>query len=275
MRSGVVGWTKSGCFLGVLGLVSLGCAAAPAGPRGPLMGPGVKLATDWSLALSYARLERENESDLEGTSDHYWLNLPLPPRRVELRVSPVSWADMGGDIGWLDGGLDVRVGIPARRGERWAGNVALGMRSGEAGPFKDTKRTRSYWARTELYPLLSESKGGMRTSRRGVFSLGIDVGAFYHQLDRSPTESEKNEDGLGFHAVQLIRDEMRIEAAAGIVLLNERSSVLIALEPYLAFDLETDSGSCAVCARYHQSTGIVLVIDAALFLSFERDPLRR
>jgi hypothetical protein len=89
-----------------------------------------------------------------------------------------------------------------------------------------------------------------------VLSLGLDVGAFYHQLDRPQTNSEEGEDGLGFHAVQLIRDEMRVEAAAGIVLLNERASVLSALEPYLAFDLETDSGSCRVCARYHQLSGI-------------------
>ena len=236
------------------------------------MGPGLKMATDWSIALSHARLERDGQSDLEGTSDHYWSNLALPPRRVELRVSPVSWADLGADIGWLDGGVDVRVGVPAQRGVFWAGNLALGMRSGEAGPFKDTKRTYSYWARTELYPLLNESGGTLQKSRRAVFSLGLDVGAFYHQLDRPANALEENEDGLGFHAVQLIRDEIRVEAAAGIVLLNERASVLIALEPYLAFDLATDSGSCGVCARYHQSTGIALVVDVALFLPFERDP---
>jgi hypothetical protein len=233
------------------------------------------MATDWSIALSHARLEREGGSDLEGTSDHYWSNLALPPRRIELRVSPVSFADVGADIGWLDGGLDLRIGVPARRGELWAGNLAFGVRSGEAGPFKDTKRTYSYWARTELYPLLNESGGALQKSRRAVLSLGLNVGAFYHQLDRPASASEEDEDGLGFHAVQLIRDELRVEAAAGVVLLNERASVLIALEPYLAFDLETDSDSCGVCARYHQRTGIALVFDVALFVSFERDSLRR
>ena len=137
--------------------------------------------------------------------------------------------------------------------------------------FRSTQRQYSYWARTELYPLLNESGGTLQKSRRGVFSLGVDVGAFYHQLDLPTDAIDEDEDGLGFHAAQLIRDEVRIEAAAGIVLLNRRASVLIALEPYLAFDLETDSGSCSLCRRYQQSSGIVLVIDVALFLPFERD----
>lgn len=235
------------------------------------MGPGLKLATDWSLALSHARLERKGGPDITGTSDHYWVNLPVLPRRIEMRLSPVSWADIGADVGWLDGGFDVRVGVPAQRGEFWAGNLAVGARSGQAGPFKDTKRQFSYWARTELYPLLNESGGALQKSRRAVFSLGLNVGAFYHQLDLPSDAISEDEDGLGFHAAQLIRDEMRIEAAAGIVLLNQRASVLIALEPYLAFDLETDSGSCSLCPRYQQSTGIVLVIDVAFFLPFERD----
>lgn len=235
------------------------------------MGPGLKMATDWSVALSHATLERSSGADVTGSSDHYWVNLPLPPRRIELRVSPVSWADIGADVGWLDGGVDVRVGVPAQRGEFWAGNLALGARSGQAGPFKDTKRQYSYWARTEVYPLLNESGGALQKSRRAVFSLGIDVGAFYHQLGLPPDALEEDEDGFGIHAAQLIRDEMRIEAAAGIVLLNKQASVLIALEPYLAFDLETDSGSCSLCPRYQQSTGIVLVMDVALFVPFERD----
>jgi len=234
------------------------------------MGPGLKMATDWSLALSYATLERPGESDVTGSSDHYLLNLPVLPRRIEMRLSPVSWLDVGTEVGWLDGGLDVRVGFPAERGEFWAGNLAVGARTGQAGPFKDTKRQYSYWARTEVYPLLDESGGALQKSRRALLSLGVDVGAFYHQLEL-PEDPNYGEDGFGFNPAQLIRDEMRVEAAAGIVFLNRRASVLVALEPYLAFDLETDAGSCELCPRYRQSAGVVLVLDVALFLPFEDD----
>jgi hypothetical protein len=236
------------------------------------MGPGLKLGVDWSVAVSHARLEREGQEDLTGSTDHYWTNVPIVPRRLELRLSPVSWADIGGEIGWLDGGVDARFGIPAEPGAFVAGNIALGARSGQAGPFKDTKRTYGAWARTEFYPLLDETRTGkLRKSHRGVLALGLDVGAFYHQIYEPPGRDDPNE-GLGFSAKQLIRDEARIEAAVGYVLLNERASVLAAVEPYLAFDLGTDSASCSLCSRYTQSWGVVLVFNAAFFLSFERDP---
>ena len=114
-----------------LGLVSLGCAAAPPGPRGPLSEEGVQFALDWSLAVAAARYSRApGQGSVESSSDYYGANLPLPPRRLEARLAPVSWADIGADLGWIDRGADVRFGMPAAAGRFFAGNVALGLRSG-------------------------------------------------------------------------------------------------------------------------------------------------
>lgn len=253
-------------------IASWGCAAAPAGPRGPLLGPGVKVGIDWSAAVSQARLEREGQDDLTGSSDHYWSTLQVLPRRLEVRLSPVSWADVGSEIGWLEGGVDARFGVPAKPHTFFAGNFALGARSGQPGPFKATKPTHGAWARVEFYPLLGESRSGtLLESHRGVLALGVDVGAFYHQL-YSPPNPDEFRDGFGFEAERLIRDEARIEAAVGYVLVNRRASVLAAVEPYVAFDLGTDPRSCELCARYHQSWGVVFVLNVSRIWSFERDP---
>lgn len=251
------------CAIGLAGgVLALSCAAAPKGPRGPLQGPGAKLAIDWSVAASYATLEREGQSDLSGSSDHYWTNVPLPPRRLELRLAPFSWMDVGAEIGWLDGSVDVRFGVPAEPGQWFSGAWGFGARSGQVGPFKDTKRTNGMWARSELYPLLFMRGRGRQTSQhRLALALGVDAGTFYHQLAR-PIDKDDINEGLGFTATQLLRDELRIESAVGYVVVTRNSSVFAALEPYLAFELE-DRPS------YQQWWGVVLVVTVAARLPFD------
>ena len=98
----------------MLGLLSVGCAAAPPGPRGPLSEAGAQFAIDWSGAVASARHSPgAGRGATESSSDYYGVNLPLPPRRLEGRLAPVSWADIGADLGWLDGGVDARFGVEA------------------------------------------------------------------------------------------------------------------------------------------------------------------
>jgi hypothetical protein len=104
---------------GIIGLVfiAMSCAAAPPGPRGPLMGPGAEIALDYSYAYGQGAAVLEDGSRTSGRADYYWTELAVIPRRLEARVSPVAWMDVGGQIGWVDGGADLRIGLPARPGD--------------------------------------------------------------------------------------------------------------------------------------------------------------
>ncbi len=261
----VAGWSRVG---GVLACLSVSCAAAPPGPRGPLSESGAQFAIDWSVAAGSVKYREPGRTPTDGTGDYYGLNFPIPPRRLEARLAPVSWADIGGDLGWIDGGVDVRFGLPSAAGRFWAANIALGMRSGKPGPFHTTKGTYSYWGRLEAYPLLHESHDsrGVIDSHRGVVALGLDNGVFFHQL----ALPAKDDGGDGFEfgpdEQPILRRELRLETAVGYC-VRPRSGpgVLIGLEPYWVLRGDDGSGG-PVGSTYRQSWGVVLVLNGSFFL---------
>lgn len=225
----------------------------------------MSVALDYSIAFNAARLERAGQSDLHDASDYYWVNFPIFPRRFELRLAPLSWLDVGGDAGWLDGGFDVRFGLPSRPHRFLAGNLALGARSGEPGTFKDTKATHSLWGRVEAYPLLYESfdAWGLSATHRGMLALGINSGVFYHQV-AEPEDPREPMEGPGFSAVQILRQELRLEAAIGYWFKPRRIPALLAgVEPYWVLAGEHPQDA------YHQKWGVVLVLRGALVFPFE------
>jgi hypothetical protein len=186
------------------------------------------------------------------------------PRRAELRVAPVSFVDVGGDIGWLDGGLDARAGIPDLDDWTFAGHLAGGLRSGRVGPFKDTKGTRSSWVRVELYPRLLHPRG------RLALAFGVHRGLFFHGI--AYDDPSREQAGLGPRALHVLRQELRLEAALGYHLervpsagsgLRSKQTVLFALEPYIVAD-----ATCANCrgTSYHQSWGVSVVARGAVIL---------
>lgn len=247
----------------VLGLVSLGCAAAPPGPRGPLSEAGVQFALDWSVAAASARYSRAaGQGSVESSSDYYGANLPLPPRRLEARLAPVSWADVGADLGWIDRGADVRFGVPAAAGRFFAGNVALGLRSG--GPIRRTEPTHSYWARVEAYPLLLESP---ENSHRALVSLGLNSGVFYHEVPIPEYADEVSDTGwLTDYSTRIYREEVRLEAALGYFLKpRAAASLLLAAEPYWVVRGNNGSGGPSG-SSFQQSWGVVFVLSASVFL---------
>ena len=243
----------------MLSLVSVGCAAAPPGPRGPLSDAGVQFALDWSLAVASARYTEGERPSVEGSSDYYGLNLPIPPRRLEARLAPVSWADIGADLGWLDGGVDVRFGVPAAAGRFWVGSLALGARSGRPGPFKDTKGTHSYWARLEAYPLLHESK---HESHRAIVALGLNSGVFYHHVPSTTLGG----DAFSDFATHVLRQELRVETALGYFLSPSGAArLLLAMEPYWVVKGNDGSGG-PPGSSFEQSWGMVFVLSGSIFL---------
>lgn len=251
--------------------LAAGCAAAPPGPRGPLSESGAQFAVDWSVAVGSAKYREAGRAPSDGTADYYGLNFPIPPRRLEARLAPVSWADLGGDLGWIDGGVDVRFGLPSAPGRFWAANLALGLRSGRAGPIHETRGTHSYWARLEAYPLLHESHGsrGAIDSHRGVLSLGLDSGVFLHQIELPPKSTDSSDDeffDFGPDTQTILRRELRLEAALGYcVKPSNGAGVLLGLEPYWVLRGDDGSGGPAG-SDYRQSWGVVLVLNGSFFL---------
>jgi len=236
-----------------LGLLALCCVAAPPGPRGPLRGAGIEGAFDMSLALNSAQAVREDGTTVSGSSDHYSSDFAVVPRRLELRLSPIDWMDIGGDIGWLDGGLDFRLGVPDYPSRVFAGNVAIGIRSGQPGFFRDTQPARSTWARLEAYPLVGAP------DQRLLLSIGAHTGTFYHELGGAGV--------FGDWATQVMRREVRIEGGFGFFTARYAGSLLLALEPYVVVDSGAALASgCPGCdtVRYHQDWGCVLVLRLAL-----------
>jgi hypothetical protein len=237
--------------------------AATPGPRGPLTEAGAQVGIDWSVAYNQATLDGVGtRPQVNESSDRFYSNFAIFPRRLELRVAPVSFIDVGADLGWIDGGVDVRLGVPAAPSRVFAGNVAFGFRSGEPIPISRTRGMHSLWARLEAYPLLHEKPHPRGfTMGRAVLSLGVDAGLFYHAVTEPYDPAEVVFDGppLGRDDIDLPRRELRIEAALGYHLASaERTSVLIAFEPYWVTSHDDSQPD------YHQSWGTVLVLRLAL-----------
>jgi hypothetical protein len=216
---------------------------------------------DMSAAFSYAEAER-SDMRVRGTSDHAWSPFTILPRRLELRLSPADFMDFGVDLGWIDVGADLRVGIAADEKRPWVGHVALGARSGAV--LLGTKELPSEWVRLEAYPLVNGPRG------RLVLALGAHHGYFYHQLNYDPPEHDTG-DGLVNWAISVIRRELRIETAFGYVHSFSAGSLLIALEPYVVPYSEQPRVRCEDCeaVRWEQHFGAVIVFRQAFFRSFK------
>jgi hypothetical protein len=255
--------------IAVAGLVLLlaGCASAPPGPRGPLLGPGIEVATDYSYAYGAGSVELPDGTRSSGSADNYWSALTILPRRLEGRLSPVKWLDIGGQLGWLDSGADLRVGVPAAPERSWAFDLAAGFDTGRGGLFEDTKPTRSRWLRLEAYPSLPNPQ----LHTRLVLAAGADFGTFLHQLG-DPRPQTTFSDGWGPAAIQVVRTETRLEGSVGVfVYPGVVGSFMLTINPYVTVDSGAPETSCHACqpiASYAEDWGIVLVMRLALRVGF-------
>jgi len=226
------------------------------------MGRGAEVALDYSHAYGAGAATLDDGSSTKGSADYYWSPVTIFPRRFEARVSPVDWVDLGGQIGWIGGGADARIGIPAIDGRRLALNLAAGFETGDAGPFKETKPTSAKWLRLEAYPLLPFKRQHVRL----VFAAGVDFGMFFHAL-RDPRPQVGFDDTWGPADVQTIRRETRLETSFGLFYAPIRfATVLLTVSPYLVLDAGSPERNCDACtiAGYRQEWGVVIVSRLAL-----------
>lgn len=246
------------------------CAAAPPGPRGPLLGRGIEIAGDYSYAHGQGDAVLTDGKTSSGRADNYWGNATVLVRRLEARVSPIDWLDLGGQVGWLDGGAEVRAGLPALHGWPVPISLAAGFLTGRAGPAKDTRAQHSRWLRLEAYPHLA----GPLPDVFLVLSCGLDTGDFYHEVpDPEPQ-------GLAFDApvpqgqLQLLRHEQRLETSVGIFVLprGRVASIMLTVSPYFVLDQGMARRVCDDCmpaiASYRQGWGAVVVARFAVGRGF-------
>lgn len=247
-------------LLAILGAALTGCASAPPGPRGPLLGPGIEGAIDWSYANGPAEAVLPDGTIAKANADNFWSSATIFPRRLEARISPLPWVDVGGQIGWLDGGLELRVGLPALGGRFLPVNLAAGFDTGRVSPFKDMDRSLgSRWLRAEAYPLLTSG----RQSLRLVLAAGLDVGRFFHEFD-DPRPTTQFYDNFGAPVVDLRRRETRIETSIGVFYQPAGfTSVMFTVSPYFVVDASDLRGDCASCqanvTSYREDWGLVFV----------------
>lgn len=216
--------------------------------------PGARFALDLSTATP---------------NEVYWGDFGVLPRRVEARVAPIAWADVGLDFGWLDAGAELRFGLPASPERSLAGNLALGGRSGKLGLFDDTRDTWSLYARLEAYPELHSSvkrpnaRGHVaRTTGRLVSALGLDTGAFYRGESYDQSDDAES---FGPPEQHRVDRELRLEAAAGYHLMLPRHSdkqmlwIQATVQPYAVLHKAKPSG---------HTWGMVVVLTGGLYVVF-------
>jgi hypothetical protein len=239
------------------------------------MGPGLEGAVDWSFAYGRASATLTDGNTTAGGADNYWGNLTMFPRRLEARLSPIKWMDLGGQLGWLDGGADVRVGLPALEGSPLALDLSAGFIAGGAGLFQDTKAQSSRWLRLEAYPRLR----GPAPDIFLVLALGLNAGDFYHQVPDPRPDTDPGDANWGGGSIGFYRHETRLETSAGMFLTGHTGgrfagSVLVTVSPYFVLDAgpPVASPACTDCptdiASYRHSWGVVVVSRFAFHLAF-------
>src|SRR5688572_5231199 len=174
----------SRCVL-LSGAASLsGCALLPGVPVGPSHGPSVRvgMVSGYTYAPASARLLQPGASvEQEGNAGNYGgggVAGPLP-QRLAARFSTGRYLDVGGDIGWLDRGLQIRFG-PLHADRPLPGGLEIEWRTGSTSGLVDNdvvEQAEVLRARVELYPPLGFGRAEDGSARAfGVLAAGMSQG---------------------------------------------------------------------------------------------------
>jgi hypothetical protein len=255
-----------------LALFGEGCAAfTSSGPVGPLRsGNATQLAAAWAYAYGPATAtiggvtikgNAEMQASSVGTPP-----LPSPlPLTIGIRQAVGDSVEVGADIGTMDSGFRLRVGLPD--GSSLPCDLAFEARTGKIAAFS----TGSYRAGLafEAYPDITPAKGFPK--RRLILSLGIAGGVFQHQLPL-PSSFDPDDD-IGNPTMTLLRPEVRLESAVGVYLeggKNVKVSVVVA--PWVLIGSQAPTSAiCPYCGpaatpttlsvtSYSQTWGLSLII---------------
>ena len=267
-----------GVALGALSMTALvGCIGAPGIPGGPLQGTGVSVSGSYGYALAPSRVTLRSGGDgrrgLFTDSAGDAVNLPVLPSRLAGRLGVTKWFDVAADTSFLDGGMEVRVGLP--EGARpFPMALSFGARSGNWGLLATHNRQSSEQRlRLEAYPQLAQ----LHYLRVNLIStLGLSVGRRYHPLNL-PLEFQSMDQfdevpGPTFDP-QILRDETRLEASGGVELRQKYFFASVVLMPYVVTSAQRVSIDCRRCDRwqvdsFRQNFGAALYITLGTALLF-------
>lgn len=261
-------------FSGLLGIV--GCARLPGVPAGPITGPAVRLSTAVAYTHVPATVEiHEPEGEPRafdantGVHDGPWLPIPL---RLAGRVSLARWMDIGGDVGWVEKGLQLRAGpLDARRSLPWG--VELEWRTEDSSSDDDaTLHGHTYRARFEAYPALplGSSQPGLPHAF-GVVTAGISSGTRLLSPLMPPRFDRNGESTIGIPLTAL-RRETRLELGLGLHWLSLPTFFTVMLMPWVGLDRGNLRGvSCENCTpleldRMDGSWGLSIALSSGVVL---------
>jgi hypothetical protein len=261
-------------FALVLALLGAGCIAlTSAGPVGPLRsGTTTQAEVAWGFAygpatatVSGRTVTGNGEMQAAGGDSTQIPN--IAPVRIGVRQSLGDMAEASADVGWVDSGLRLRVGMPDGS-VPWA--IAFEARDGQVSAFP----VGSYHVSgaLEIYPDITPADS--HPPRRLILSVGIAGGVFEHQLSL-PTAFDPDFDlPFGGPKMTVLRPEVRLQTAVGLYLGGKSDGLSIVVAPWFLLRGDTPRGSCQGCnpilgaptfslTSYSQGWGASLIITPA------------
>lgn len=262
---------RSELWIGAVSYLVLhtGCVVAPGIPGGPLQGTGVQGTVSAGFGIAPGKVTQTAADGSEDTGSDPATNAVNGPlvSRVGGRVGLIDWVDVGGDVGWTDGGYELRAGVPEWT---WVVPFALSFaqRSGQAGLANDYHRLHDTRWRLELYPRVYV-QGTLRVHL--VAALGTSAGLRYHGLPYSydfPMEDITPNEGPAVNTGNpVFRKERRFEAALGAELRRRRLIASLVILPYwVQSSGEAEYEACLGCTSFtlEQNSGVAVFLSAGV-----------
>jgi len=263
-----------------------GCIGAPGIPGGPLQGTGVSFSGSYGYALSPARVTMQSTEDGRRSSFRDAagdaMNIPFLPSRLGGRVGLTDWFDAAADLSMLDSGLELRAGLP--EGTRpFPLALAFGLRRGSWGVLQRENRfSTEQRLRLEAYPRLAQ----LRYVRLNLItSVGFSTGRRYHPFYLPARFEPPDDSSEGYPELsidpQILREETRLEASAGLELRQRSFFASVVLMPYVVTGAGRAAGSCGRCGdwqfhSYDSSIGAALFISVGVSLNAgKHEPTQR
>ncbi len=243
-----------------------GCALTSPAPGGPLRGGSfTELQPSWAMAYGRASatvggvpVSGNGQTEVVGKD-----RVPLPnllPLTLGVRRQIGPAFDVSADIGWVDAGIGLRIGLPS--GALIPVVLSAGARTGKISVSDDD--TYQGLLALEAYPDLSRERDG---SWRLVLSLGLAAGAFAHQLALPDSFDSGSDAPHGFPVASVVRPELRLQTSIGLSLVRGGHAIMVALSPWILLAAAAPSSTtCLACenfsavSNFSQSWGLALLV---------------
>jgi hypothetical protein len=240
------------------------CAITPPPPGGPLRSETfIQLQT--SLAVAYgpagvtARPPAGVDTRVTGNGQTFGpFALPIPTM-LAVRQTLGRFAEFGADKGWLDSGIEARIGLPDAS-TAWPVVLSASWRSGRFGVINDPVRgTFQQRVSLEIYPHLLDRSW---ISLRLLASIGLSRGNFLHSVVLPDSFNTSTGDGPPtWDSINVVRPETRLQGTVGVDARVFNARLMVAVAPWVALSSGPPTYNNSTDARdFKQSWGMALMI---------------